>query len=444
MKKTTLTKWLAVAGVLLAFQHAAFAADELLLRAKKLIDSKKASQAYALLSPLESTRAGDAEYDYLLGIAALDSGKPTEAMFALERVLFNNPDNAPARLEFARAHLMAGDSRTARKEFEAVKKQRPPEQVKQTIQKYLGAIDLKESEERTKIRAYIEVAAGRDTNANSATANSQIAIPFFGGAIATLTPSSMSASDNFLSATAGASVRHMLTPEWILNASANIGQRQYSQLNQYDIGNIDATTGLTRLYGADQFSGALQYQKIFVDRASYRQTVGVMGQWQHNFDDTSQIVTYGQAMRQAYTGVQQIRDVNRYVLGAAYSQAFAVKYFPVAYVGLYAGKELPLQDNVPQLANDFTGLRVGGQLTLAPSVILVANASFEERRYRGKEIAFLVERNDRQTDLSLALNYMPLAGWTIRPEISRTRASSNIVINDYSRTQFSIAVRREF
>jgi hypothetical protein len=40
-------------------------------------------------------------FDYLLGIAALDSGKPDRATIAFERVLAVNPNFAGARLDLA-------------------------------------------------------------------------------------------------------------------------------------------------------------------------------------------------------------------------------------------------------------------------------------------------------------------------------------------------------
>src|SRR5436190_22058297 len=102
MTKLPLARRIAVLACLLACCQFALAADAILQRAKKLIDENKAPQAYALLAPLQSERAGEADFDYLLALAALDSGKPAEAVFALERFLAANPDHGPARLEWAR------------------------------------------------------------------------------------------------------------------------------------------------------------------------------------------------------------------------------------------------------------------------------------------------------------------------------------------------------
>src|SRR3546814_19662724 len=62
-------------------------------------------------------RIGDPEFDYQLGMAALDAGRYGEAVIALQRVLAVQPNNAPARAELARAYALAGDIDTARAEI---------------------------------------------------------------------------------------------------------------------------------------------------------------------------------------------------------------------------------------------------------------------------------------------------------------------------------------
>jgi hypothetical protein len=54
MIKIKAAKHVLALACLLACCQLAAAADEILLRAKKLIDEKKASQAYSLLAPLQS------------------------------------------------------------------------------------------------------------------------------------------------------------------------------------------------------------------------------------------------------------------------------------------------------------------------------------------------------------------------------------------------------
>lgn len=444
MKKFWLTKYTAALLGLMVFQGFAIASDAQLEQAQRLVDSKQPTQAYAILAPLEAARAGESAYDYLLAISALDSGKPTQAVFALERFLMQNPENGPARLELARAYYMMGDIKASRLEFETVKRQQVPTQVSAAIQTYLSAMNALAANGDTRIRGYVEIGAGYDSNANSATSASQIAIPMFGGAIATLDPKSRGQGDRLATAGAGVSLRHPFSPEWALNTTASFNARRYNDLSIYNISNIDGSVGLTRTIGVEQFTAAVQYQKLYVDDSSYRQAVGVLGQWQHTIDEQRQFTLYGQGMRLNYSNQQNIRDANRYLIGTAYSQAFNAEYLPIAYVGAYVGMEHPDAANVPHLGNNFLGLRTGGQLSFSKTLALVASASIEHRDYRGTEPGFLRDRSDRQTDLSLALVFIPKKDWVIRPEISYIRNSSNIVLNDFSRTQYLVTVRRNF
>jgi outer membrane protein len=153
------------------------AADAVTDRAKQLLDRHDAEAAYKLLLPLEAQRAGDPEFDYLLGIAALDAGDRERAVFALERVLAVQPDNLRARAEIARAYLAGGEREAAKREFEAVRARQVPAEVRATIDRFLSAIA---AAEHTRVDSYLELAFGYDTNVTSATPNSTIAIPVQG------------------------------------------------------------------------------------------------------------------------------------------------------------------------------------------------------------------------------------------------------------------------
>src|SRR5258708_10198112 len=101
-----------VAALFVLLQSLAFA-DEITDRARRLLQEKNPQAAYQLLQPLESQRAGDPEYDYLLGIAALDSGQRERAVFALERVLALNPNHAQPPPDIARAYSLLVAQETA-------------------------------------------------------------------------------------------------------------------------------------------------------------------------------------------------------------------------------------------------------------------------------------------------------------------------------------------
>src|SRR5258708_19957927 len=168
-----LRKFALTLSLVIVFPMAALAADDILLRAKQQLDNGNAQGAYNLLIPLQSERAGDPDFDFVLGSSALELGKNTEAVFALERVLALQPNSAPARAQIARAYFNLKEIETAKREFENVKKQDVPPTVPATIDRFLDAIARVEQADRTVIHGFVEVGIGYDTNVNSATADSQ-------------------------------------------------------------------------------------------------------------------------------------------------------------------------------------------------------------------------------------------------------------------------------
>lgn len=436
-------KWLMLAVSLSISGNLAAAEDGLLLSADKLIKSGKAMEAYVLLVPYQSDRAGQPDYDYLLGIAALDSGKPNEAVFALERVLAVNPNHQQARAEIARAYFATGEVAASRQEFETVQKQNPPKEVNLTIQKYLEAIEKAQAGEKTAVTGYLEVAIGEDSNVNSATANGQIAIPAFGGGIATLSATGVKMRDSFTSVGGGFNVRHPLSPEWSVFGGASFNQRINSSKDTFDTSGMDGNLGVNLTKGGDDYSVAWQLQSFSVDNNRNRDSAGLTAQWMRNLDSSSQFSAYFQYADLSYPG-QDVRNADRYVLGGAYARALGGQYAPVVYVGGYVGEEREQSANVPYLGHQLYGVRAGGEVKINPLTTLFASASQEARNYGGQDAFFLVGRKDTQTDLKVGVRYIPAKHWTITPQFGYTRNDSNVIINDYDRTVFSATLRRDF
>lgn len=123
--------------------------SQTLQEAEGLIRKSEFSAAYQLLEPFEADRAGDVEYDYLLGVAAIESGNLTRGAFALERVLAIKPNHKDARAEMAKAHYLLGEKDAAKAEFNNVLAQNPDAQTKKSIEKLLTAIQKLEGSTTT-------------------------------------------------------------------------------------------------------------------------------------------------------------------------------------------------------------------------------------------------------------------------------------------------------
>ncbi len=414
--------------------------DALTDRAKALLKRNDAKAAYALLLPLEPQRAGDPEYDYLLGIAALDAGDRERAVFALERVLALQPDNSLARAEIARAYYAMGERESARREFEAVRAQAIPEDAKATVDRFLSAIA---AAERTRIDGFVELSFGYDTNVNSATGSSTIAIPAFGGAAFTLNSSLTERGDQFFNFSGGFNFTRKLSQPWSLVGGASAGLRVNTDATRFDTSNLDANLGLRHSRGLDAYTLGMQAQYFAVDAEGYRNTAGLVGQWQHSFDERTQASLFGQHAQLRYA-TQPVRDADRSIIGVAYAQAFSGELSPAMFASLYGGEEKAVDDAFPHLGHKPVGMRLGGQLRLGGGWSLSGALSREQRKYGGTEPLFLIQREDKQTDANAGLSYLWRPGTTVLAQLTHTRNQSNVVLNDFKRTVASVALRFNF
>lgn len=409
--------------------------------AQRLIARGDARGAYALLAPLETANAGEPAFDYLLGIAALDSGRPTRAIFALERVLAVQPGNALARAEIGRAYLAAGEAENARTELTQVRASPIPADAAPAVDRLLGVINQLQARNRTQFRGYLEAGYGYDSNVNSATAASQLAIPSLGGLVFNLDPSSRAVGDRFTLLGGGASVRVPLAPD--LAFAANVAASQNFNLHQdrFDSGPLDANLGVTKTVGPNQFSGGVQASMTWIGGTRFRDAVGLLGQWQHNLSPTAQTTVFTQLTRLDYPG-NSIRNADRWVVGGGY--AAVVGSGPVVFISGYGGQEAERSAGVPQLGHDLVGLRAGVQWQAGTSLALFASVLGEQRRYGGPEPLFGVHRRDNQTGATVGAHYMVAPAWRLTPQVAYTNNGSNVDIFTFRRTVVSITLRREF
>ncbi len=417
--------------------------DAVLIEADHFIRQGNFAAAYKLLEPLEYVRAGETNFDYLFGISAVESGNATRGVFALERVLAQDPNNTDARAEMAKAHFILGETETSKAEFNNVLIQNPDEKTKKTIEKMLTSIDKLDGTGTT-YGAYLDFGLGWDSNVSSAPNLNSIAVPFFGGAVFNLGNGAKALSDQFLSVAGGISFRHPFSSQVAGFGSVSSANRFNDDEHAFDTEVLDFSAGLDFRPSADNtFNLALQDNHFSLNDNNFRRAYGASAQWLHNFDANNQAGLYGQYSRLNYSG-NEIRNANRGILGVNAGHVFQGDLQPILFASFYGGKEDARNSNVSFLDQNIWGLRTGGQLKFDPNWQAFATFSYELRNYQGLDPAFLKERSDDQYDASIGLRYSPIRDLSIRPQISFTRNNSNILIDEYSRGIISINIRKDF
>lgn len=434
---------LAIATFTLAGQ--AQAADALVIEGAQLLQQGKAQEAYSLLEPQESARAGDKDFDLLFGIIALQVGQNTRAIFALERVLALDPKNARARAEIGKAYFRVGETEAARRELTTVKQSGLTDQEAiAAIDGLLNDVQRLEDEKRTVIRGYIEGIFGYDTNVNAAPGRGEIAIPAFGNLSVTLSDASKANKDWFTTIGGGVNARTPLTKELALFGGVAGSQRLngHESKSQFDLQSVDANAGLSYTQDKDVFTVSAQMSSLAVENDRFRDAYGLGGQWQRNIDARNQVSAFVQYTDLNYV-TQTSRDAERWVAGGGY--AHATRDGLIGFASAYMLREnVRRSQTFDHLGLHGVGVRVGGQMRYSSDILLFSNVGYEVRRHNAADPSFLLRRRDTQLNFSLGATYTLQKDLKLTGQYAYTNQDSNTDLNKYLRNVISATVRYEF
>lgn len=430
---------------LLALYTSVTSADQLTDEAQRLLNEGKAQAAYDLLIPQMEQRSGTVDYDLLLGIAAVDSGKPTQAVFALERVLAIDPNNQRARLELARAYFEAGENEASREEFNFVKSRESNADVTKTIEAYLTEIDTRISGKDSSVNFYVEATSGYDSNVNSATDNSTVAIPAFGNLVFTLDDVARELSSGFYQLDGGAGFTKGLASYENLGVFGNLhgDYRQTWHHHDFDTATVDGQLGLRYGVGEDAYTASVLVQSYAINDDINRKQAGINLQWLHPQSKSTQLSLFGQGLVQKYPG-QETRDVNQFTLGAGLVHLIDSKGAPVVYGGVFGGMDDERDKLYKDIGRNFIGVRAGGQYTLQEDLNLVGGISYQYSHYGDDDALFLKKRTDHFSYIHAGVEYTLLKQWVIKPDVQYLLNKSNLPINDFKRWQIMASVRYNF
>lgn len=407
--------------------------------AARLTAAGKAQAAYSLLVPQLLTRAGEPDFDYVLGLAAADSGHHAQAIQAFQRVLAVQPDNLQARAELARAYAGGGDIDTAKAEFDRVLADPAvPDPVRRRLDGVVTRYNRQIAGGSTEVRGYVDTEGGVDSNINSATDATAITLPLFGFlGPATLNAGARQQDDGYYQVQAGLSVSTPLSRQTSLYGSILGNWRDNFSSNFVDQASLVGSVGVAhQLATGDILSLSAQAQKFWLDYNGYRTSLGAIGQYSWRLSNDRAVSVSAQYYRLNYDNNPAL-DAQRFAAALTYSDRNL-------YGGIGGGKEQTRRPTADHLGFAFVNGQLGGELPVNPRLVIIGGVSAEYRHYDKVDPLFLMARRDVQVDVSLGARYLLTSQISIRPRATYTRNSSNLALYDYHRWTAGVALRVEF
>lgn len=379
-----------------------------------------------MLARHEPRHAGRPEYDYLLGIAALETGRAGRATFILERVLVSAPGHTAARLEMARGYFALGDGERAAREFRAVLSAAPSPATRAVAARYLERLEGG-PRARALAGAYVEARLGRDSNANAAPSGSALL-----GALPVAAPE----PDRFFAIGAGVSLAHEPGGRYKLLAGADFRQRMHADVGAFDSRVADLRLGLeARIDERDRMRVSLEHEAYDLGYDSLRRAQGAVVQWIRRLTPDAELAAFAQALRVRYRDAAFSSESSDVFLAGARGARELGAF--VAHATLYAGQDDATAGR-PDGDRALLGAAARLQRGLGSRLDADAALSYQHSDYSDSS------REDTYLALELGVRWRFARGWTLRPQASRVQNRSNAPLTEYRRTEFAVRVRRDW
>ncbi len=441
----------------LLFTASLLANPALLQDARQLLAASNPKQAYMILLAQEPQLAGNIDFDYLLGVAALDSGKIDEAIIAFERVLQADPKNAGARLDLARAYFTAGAMDLAQANFLELKGSNPPPAAIIAIDKYLAAIRDRRSQTNNSFSAWGETALGYDSNITGVPTDFSSAIASaFNLTGVSPTGNSIKRKAPYLAAAVGADYLYALKAGWAAFVGGEARGRAYRREGEFNSIAGEARTGASWASGPQQLRLTAGYNRFAQDGlapgepkpTNDRSTALVAADYRLALNERQQL-SVGLAGSRVKFLSNNIEDFNATTVSAGFLQAFERKGSPVLQLNAFYSRDEALRklaDGKSDKSKRVIGARSYFQYSLTDKLAWFNGLGFSRRNdqsafSRATEIEF---GRDRLADLTLGLNWRFQPKCSLRAQWLASRNDSNIAIYDYTRHEVSSTIRCDF
>lgn len=403
----------------------------------ELIKSGQFEQAYNDAQDLRAEQEGDPDFDFLYGLAALESGKSGEAVFAFERVILQQPWNHRAHLELARTYYQLRDFDAARNEFDLVLNQNPPASVAVRIKSFISDIQQREAQLQRRYLLQFDTLMGYDSNINSATENREVFLPIFGQV--PLNESSRAVGDEYYEYTLALSFekwRHK-TQKYFL--ALDFKNRDNLSSQDYDLLNANLRGGIAWEWQHYGLSLPLSLKKIWLNQQDYRDDLALGLEWKKTVGSNTLFSLVTQWGPQRYnTKEQTIRDANVAMLGLNV-QFNGLALRSMVQSTVYYAAEKVIDQQYELHSRDYSGLRLqwNSKITSRHRLSVLLGAQFSQ--YLGENPFFIKTRQDIYQDLSLQWHWQLSKRWRYSTQFDTAMNQSNISLYEYRRNQFSLA-----
>ncbi len=292
-------------------------------QASDLLEQGDAQAAYTLLYQLEHTYSFNADYNYLLGVSALQTRHYSQARNAFERTLLLQPGNAGAYLDLAITEIELKNFHEARRLLQEIEQRfNPPEGIRQVINAYNARISSALTP-RNYFSSHVFIGGGYSDNVNNGTDKSLIELDLgTGPVLLPVSNSSKSSPDSYSEAGATLSYNIEQGP-WRHQLISAIQRSDYHSMTEFNTVNAVFGANSSISYEQSQIDAGIYYSTVWLDGADYQTSTSGSGQYSYQLPSGLKLASQLRLSQLRYIQTQS-NNINRAELTFSASKAVSV------------------------------------------------------------------------------------------------------------------------
>ncbi|MFV1993523.1 MAG: surface lipoprotein assembly modifier [Acidiferrobacterales bacterium] len=410
---------------------------------QQLINNKQYQKAYTMAEKLMAARAGELEFDYLYAQAASGTGKTSEAIFAMQRVIASKPDHYQARLKLAQLYLIQENSDAAYLEINYLMQLQPPPKIHAQAMLTLNKIKGQQTRYFTNsLTGYVSMDFGYDSNVSSIIALDGGYL-VAGNTLLLFDESAESKSDNFFRLAGGITSAYGLGNDFFVFGGLDAYEKKNQKEDRFDATLMSLFGGVGFDYGQQRFTLPLYYQKFLLGHNAYLDRFAISADWQYLYSSDAEFgasLSYG-AHKFDYL---QERDVDNVALIIGWKKHLKDELNPRLSVNIQFGNDTAKDKIYDQFGRNYTQLDLEASLTVWRDHVPYVTATYRTSTFQADDPLYDETRKDNFYYFELGWRWYFLDSTFARLGYSFTKNDSNLELYTFDRSQYFLGVQYNY
>ena len=388
-------------------------------------------------------QAGEAEFDFYYGLAAMSVGKPALAALAFERVLYSYPESPRVELELGRAYFYLADWNRAEGAFKKSVVPSMPTNTKNIVDAYLKRIEAFKRHSNVRTRTSLSLLLGNDSNINSATDEDLFTISgtgsiFNAGIIA---EEDQEKSDSFVALNGHWQRTHPVHKQSSFYYSAGLDSRQYLSESDFSHYRVTLETGWQGRMNQWSLRVPMQLSAYWRDGDNETQNLSLGGEASYQLNTRWSGFGFLRVGANRYPEVEA-RDVDTvYLGGGVITQFYGMHWM----VNLLAGDDAAKNEEVN--GKSLQGVVTSWSKPLSSRQQLKLTALYFTSEHDAETLGVVREDDFQRISFQWQMAASSQWRWS-KPlqwqiQVSATENESNLSIYEYQRLEVSLGVDYE-